>query len=356
MLKRYDITNLLKTNAEYMIILGQKSNGKSYQVKKTVIEDSYKNGNRFVYLRRWDTDAKAKKVNRYFEDMPIKELTNGEFDGIRAYMDKLFFTQLINGRHSRVKECGYYCALNQQEHNASMTFLNPKYIVFEEFITTNYYLDNETAELQKLINTIGRNEKTHTFLVGNTFTRVCPYFNDYELDGILKQPQGTIKIYPQRVDHQIINIAVEYCEEMKNANAVNIGKAAKAINSGVWNTNEYPIRERGRNYDLIYQILIDYDSFKFVMELLYDEDYNNYTLYVYPMTLKNKQFRRIITNRYSPSPYITNTFYLPFQTKNERVMKIENLMRELLRNGDIIFSDNVTGTDFTNCVKTYKLI
>ena len=66
MLKRYDITNLLKTNAEYMIILGQKSNGKSYQVKKTVIEDAYKNGNRFVYLRRWDTDAKAKKVNRYF--------------------------------------------------------------------------------------------------------------------------------------------------------------------------------------------------------------------------------------------------------------------------------------------------
>ena len=74
------------------------------------------------------------------------------------------------------------------------------------------------------------------------------------------------------------------------------------------------------------------------------------------MTLKEKKFKRIITNIYSPSPYITNTFYLPFQTKNERVLKIENLMRELLKNGDVIFSDNVTGTDFMNCVKTYKFV
>ena len=37
----YDISNLLKTKAQYMILLGQRANGKSYQAKKTVLEAAY---------------------------------------------------------------------------------------------------------------------------------------------------------------------------------------------------------------------------------------------------------------------------------------------------------------------------
>ena len=54
----YDITNMLKTDAQYMILLGQRANGKSYQAKTTVIKDAYLNGKRFVYLRRWMTTSK----------------------------------------------------------------------------------------------------------------------------------------------------------------------------------------------------------------------------------------------------------------------------------------------------------
>lgn len=38
----YNITNMLATNAQYMILLGQRANGKSYQAKKTVIENAYR--------------------------------------------------------------------------------------------------------------------------------------------------------------------------------------------------------------------------------------------------------------------------------------------------------------------------
>ena len=41
--KYYDIKNLLETKAQYMILLGQRANGKSYQCKKTVLEDAYNN-------------------------------------------------------------------------------------------------------------------------------------------------------------------------------------------------------------------------------------------------------------------------------------------------------------------------
>ena len=65
----YDITNILQTKAQYMMLLGQRANGKSYQAKKTVLEDSYKNDNKFVYLRRYKADIKTKAVESYFEDM-----------------------------------------------------------------------------------------------------------------------------------------------------------------------------------------------------------------------------------------------------------------------------------------------
>ena len=36
-IKYYDISNVLKTEAQYIILLGQRSNGKSYQAKLTVL-------------------------------------------------------------------------------------------------------------------------------------------------------------------------------------------------------------------------------------------------------------------------------------------------------------------------------
>ena len=46
----YDIKSLLETHAQYMMLLGQRANGKSYQAKKTVLEDAYKNGTLIVFL------------------------------------------------------------------------------------------------------------------------------------------------------------------------------------------------------------------------------------------------------------------------------------------------------------------
>ena len=47
--KYYDITNLLNTKAQYMILLGQRANGKSYQCKKTVLEAAYEH-DRSLYI------------------------------------------------------------------------------------------------------------------------------------------------------------------------------------------------------------------------------------------------------------------------------------------------------------------
>ena len=80
----YNISNLLNTKAQWLMLLGQRANGKSYQVKKTVLEDAYNNKGKFVYLRRYRADMKQAFVTAYFDDMPISKITNGEFDSVRS--------------------------------------------------------------------------------------------------------------------------------------------------------------------------------------------------------------------------------------------------------------------------------
>ena len=63
----YDISKILLTLAHYIILLGQRSNGKSYQAKKTVLEEVYKTGRKFIYLRRWLADIKQGRLNLILE-------------------------------------------------------------------------------------------------------------------------------------------------------------------------------------------------------------------------------------------------------------------------------------------------
>lgn len=70
--EHYNIDNLLKTEANIYLIFGEKSNGKSYQVKnKCMIDNFIKNKKRFVLSRRWDTDMSNSWVGQYFNDVDV---------------------------------------------------------------------------------------------------------------------------------------------------------------------------------------------------------------------------------------------------------------------------------------------
>ena len=58
--KFYNLSNLLKTESQYKMLLGERSNGKSYAVKEYVLNEAYKNNNQFAYIRRWRRYKKRK--------------------------------------------------------------------------------------------------------------------------------------------------------------------------------------------------------------------------------------------------------------------------------------------------------
>lgn len=348
----YQIDSLLKTKADYLMLLGERSNGKSYAVKETILNNAFKNDEKFIYLRRWNDDIKQLFVNAYFEDMPISKITKRKFNHVKAINGNIYFTKESEGKIKERKLIGRYCALNLNERYKSQAFVGYTGIVYEEFITNKLYINDEPSLLQQFVSTVFRVNKGTVYLVGNTLSRVCPYFSEWCLENVLKQKQGTIDIYNfthknKQGEEVVTSIAVEYCESANHDSGMYFGQSAQQIINGQWETKEYPKLPRKEfEYDKVYEILIEYQSFKFVLELLCEPRNGGLICYVYPYTKKRKIYR-IITDEFSDLPNKT-----PMLNKDIRP---EVLISQCLRLNKICFSDNLTGSDFNKVLEKLRI-
>mgnify|MGYP003293015550 CR=1 FL=1 len=344
----YDITNLLNTKAQYMMLLGQRANGKSYQVKKTMLENAYRNHKWFIYLRRYKADIKTKAVENYFNDMPIAKITDNEYSGIIAWNGAIYFS-CENDKGETVKgmQIGIYCALNEAERYKSWALPDYDIVDYEEFITDSVYLDEEPRKLQQFVSTVARHNKITVFLVGNTLSRVCPYFAEWCLDGVLKQKQGTIEIYHYHLEDSVVDIAVEYCANANFENKMFFGQTAKQIVTGEWDTVEVPKLPRSQQeYEKVYEVLVEYQKFQFVIELLIEPINGGVLCFVYPFTGTRKILRKI-TEQFSDNPFIS--------ARLDTSKKPEYMISECFRLNKVCYSDNLTGSDFKHVNETFRI-
>lgn len=352
----YSLEKMQKTEADYKILFGERSNGKSYAVTERFLYIAFnekdKDGTpikkyQFGYVRRWKEDIKGNSIEKYFEDKKelIKKITNNEYDTILAYQASIYFgtTDPITLTVKKGKKIGVAFCLTSETHYKSLQFPLMGRILYEEFITSSGYLPNEPKTLQSLVSTIARREKIEVYLIGNTMSRLCPYFREWSLKNVLRQKQGTIDLYSvhtKQINEDgteiIITIAVEYCENSGNNSKMFFGKNAKMITTGTWDSDEYPHLDDNINtYVTLYKIRYEYNDFTFTILLI--EKNNNFSLFIYPAT-KDSKYDRKISNLYSVDNSVTVDI-VPFY-------KYDVLVIYLLENNKILFSDNLTGTEF----------
>lgn len=345
----YDISNLLSTNAQYMILLGQRANGKSYQVKKTLIENAYAGNGKFVYIRRWDREVKASVAANYFDDCPIETITNGKYNRAYARQGNIY---LINDNNENPLDdkmhVGHYISLNRAVNVKSNVFNDVKWAAFEEFITDDAYLFLEPERLMQTISSYFRLNDGHVFLIGNTITRVCPYFSYWCLKGALTQKQGTIEVYHHTCDDgDVVDIAVENCAPVEKKNNMFFGSAAKQIVSGEWQTRDMPKLPRTQlEYDVIYEIDFEYQMFRFCLQLLVEPKEGGVLVFVYPMTKKRKIYRKI-RDTFSDLPNVTN--------KLDPRIKPEAIMIDCFKLNKVCYATNLCGADFTQIMNEMKI-
>ena len=82
---------VMSIKANYVIVYGAFSNGKSYATKSGIVEECYKHETMLAYIRRYqkeDTDANAEN---YFLDCPVETITDGKYTSIICFRHWLYF-------------------------------------------------------------------------------------------------------------------------------------------------------------------------------------------------------------------------------------------------------------------------
>ena len=64
--KYYNIEPIDNTGAVYRMIIGQRSNGKTYSVCKHIIDNYIDKGERAAYIRRYEEDITPKNISSLF--------------------------------------------------------------------------------------------------------------------------------------------------------------------------------------------------------------------------------------------------------------------------------------------------
>ena len=119
-IKHYNIDNLVSCNADINILFGERSNGKSYQLKhKRAVIKYLETGKRFILLRRFREEITSTGIEQYFGDVDVDRLTNGKYDCIIQYRKQIYLAKYNIEQMKAVKgeKIGYAMALSTEQNS-----------------------------------------------------------------------------------------------------------------------------------------------------------------------------------------------------------------------------------------------
>lgn len=346
----YNLDKIDNLNANYNLIYGEKSNGKSYQVKhKKGIEKYLKTGRRFILMRRWESDLTSAWIESYFSDVDIQKLTNNKYNCVTKFRNELYLTTMTEDyKKKRGEKIGYAIPISLEQRYSGASFLDVDDIIVEEFMSRGIYIVNEPSKLMTFYSTVDRKRgTTKLWLVGNTVSRVCPYLKEWGLYDIMKnQKQGDINTTIIHNEENDVKIAVEYCRS-SGGKTMAIGQAKNMIDKGEWQTDIQPkLPKSYKAYDILFRFGFQYQSFKFICEYLVDKQEKKYPCwFIYPY---NKNFGDnfiVFSDEIKISPYWQRDIY-NITIKNEKLKHLFQSFRE----DKIFFSSDMCGTDFKQVI------
>lgn len=354
--KYYSLDKILSRNAAYNMIIGERSNGKTYSVLKYALEDYIKNKNQLAIVRRWNDDLRGRRGATLFDALVnnniIEELTDGDYNSVYYYSGRWYLMKNCfndKGKEERLvsdEPFAYSFALTTSEHDKSTSYPRVKTIMFDEFITRTAYLPDEFVLFMNTISTIVRDRNdVKIFMLGNTVNKYCPYFNEMGLKHIKFMEQGKIDVYTY--GDSDLKVAVEYCKKNKDGKSSDSYFAfdnpkLQMITGGVWEVDIYPhLPCKYKPKDVLFTYFIKFDNDVLQCEIIKVD--KNYFTFIHPKTtpLKHTDKDLIYSTETSPKPNYHRRINSP--TKNihkkiyrffveEKVFYSSNECGEIVRN------------------------
>lgn len=344
----------LRKGAQYIMLLSSRNDGKSYAVKTVTLQEAYNAIDadgichmQIAYIRRFDLDVKDSLLEPYFADMPIQEITHNDYTHVFVYHKDIFFGTIDQktGRHLKQVKIGHCFAISAAEHAKSLMYPEIRQGIVEEIVSKkNQYIFNEPEELQHLISSIFRHrtENVHIYMIGNTLSPVCPYYQDWGLKGIESMTEG------QTMQFQIDDTIIHAHRPKPSGfdSKLFFGSAKNEITKGEYVVDSYPhLKKHIRKYIILYTMVMEHDTFKYLLRLVRDPEDNSIFWYCENKTTDIEEGSRIISNNWYEGNLYTPT--LTGLTQEEQ--KAFNLIKQRR----IVFNTNLTGTLFNSMLKFF---
>lgn len=347
-MKYYNTSRIDKKNATYNVIIGERSNGKTYAVLKKGLTEYFKNKSQMAYVRRWKEDIIGRRASQLFsgliENSEVSKLSNNQFSGVHYYAGKWYlcnYDEKGKAIYSDSDIIAYSFALSDSEHDKSTSFPNIQTIIFDEFLTNRTYLNDEFVLFMNVVSTIvRRREDVKIYMLGNTVNKYAPYFNEMGLTNVIKMSQGSIDIY--RYGNSKLTVAVEYCATQESENkqsskyfAFNNPKL-EMITGGAWELNIYPhLPYKYKPKNVLFTYFIEFADNLFQCEIV-DLD-GIYFTYIHRKTtpIKNPDSNLIYTLDYNPNLNYNRSIYKPISKLQERIRWFFDTSRVFYQSNDI---------------------
>lgn len=360
--KFYSLSNILSYNADYNMIYGERSNGKTTAVLRYALEEYINSGyvNQLAIIRRWEEDIKGMKAQQLYENVVnlgwIEELTKEKYNSVWFYSQRWYLCYYDDegnkiAQDERPFALGF--AITSEEHYKSSAYPNVTNILFDEFITRNYYLPEEFVKFQNLLSTIIRlRTNVKIFMCGNTINKFCPYFAEMGLSGIRKQKKGSIDIY--KYGESNLTVAVEYSDfpsKKKESNKYFAFDNPKLemITQGGWEIDIYPhLPHKYKPKDVVLTFYILFDGEKLQGNVIYVDDI--VFLYMHRKTTDIKEDNDRLVYQQNPDyrPNYRTNIMKPYR-------KVDAKIKDLIINKKIFYQDNEVGEIMNNYLKWCKM-
>lgn len=181
----YDYGQLLSHHGAFNFLIGARGRGKSYGAKRLALRKNIKNGDLFIYLRRFKEELISRET--FFADIQ-HEFPDWDFRANGNTFEKAS----AHSRDDKKRDwetIGYAIALSTSQKQKSIAFPRVKLIIFDEFILEKsalHYLPDEATIFTNFYSTVDRyQDKTTVLFLANSVSISNPYFIEF---GILPTP------------------------------------------------------------------------------------------------------------------------------------------------------------------------
>lgn len=349
-MKFYSLKNILTHEAQYNIVFGERSNGKTFAALAYGLEQYIKNGHEMAYIRRYRVDFQGKRGQQVFDGIInaglVEKLTNGEYTTIYYYSSRWYLANYDEQKGKYIPAgtpFAYAFAISEMEHDKSTNYEKIKNIIFDEFLTRGYYLPDEFVMFMNVISTIIRyRDDVKIFMLGNTVNKYCPYFKEMGLAHIPEMKKDSIEVYTY--GESKLKVAVEYADSpVKGGSkpsdhyfAFNNPKL-NMITGGAWEIAMYPhCPMKFKPKDIVFTYFIEFNDALLQCEIVEVDGVDFTFIHEKTTPLRNEDEDVIYTTRWDARPNF-------FRNIRKPQSKLEQAIASYYKRDKVFYQDNEVG-------------